>query len=239
IGCKGDNGADGATGLRGAGGPDKVGSIGGYVFLKDTANTFLLDRRGVISSLEGFVSKADTSDSTGHWQIDSVVSGTYTVVFSKLGFSTAKNPGLQFVGNGTMYSNPTLFQITNFTVTFLDTMASGDSTTIGFKGNISLNGNGNRSVYFFFSSDSNKVTSNNYSYLATALVNQDTTTFTLVVNKTTLTHAGLVSGAPLYITAYGMNRAYQSELFTYIDPKTGAKIYPGLSGTAKTLKFSW
>ncbi|MDD8019301.1 MAG: hypothetical protein PHP42_13085 [Bacteroidota bacterium] len=51
IGCKGDNGADGATGLRGAGGPDKVGSIGGYVFLKDTANTFLPDRRGVIASL--------------------------------------------------------------------------------------------------------------------------------------------------------------------------------------------
>src|SRR5437764_14365972 len=82
--------------------PAAPGNITGYVQLYDTLSQPLADQSGVTVSLPG-TSISAQSDRSGKWTLQNVPPGTYTIFFSKDGYSSMKDFNLQFIGNGTYY----------------------------------------------------------------------------------------------------------------------------------------
>jgi hypothetical protein len=128
-----------------------VGTMVGHVNLFDSKQYYYdppSGHAGVIVSIEGTPFKA-TSDSSGKWEIKLLPAGTYTVDFTKGGYTLAKLEFYKFVGNGTdyvgsadLYQIPTLHpQITigsfkDFYRVFyrdsLYTYPNGDTTTLAY-----------------------------------------------------------------------------------------------------------
>ena len=236
IGCKGETGEtgpEGPGGPSGPPGPNLTGSIRGFVYLKKEDGTFETIRNGVIARLEG-TTIADTSDSTGRWRLDSVSSGSYTVAFSRTGYSTMKFPGTQIVGNGEYYIYPTLLQNSGFNVTSLTTFRT--PTSLILNGTISSKSHDFRLVYLFLSR-TNTVSPTEYTQLSVIMMNKDTTMFADTLTRTAMNAAGFLSGTSFYMAAYGMNFDYppQRDLYSYIEPSTGSRSFPGLSNTPKLL----
>lgn len=82
-----------------------VGSMVGHVNLfgsKQYYSDAPSGHAGVVVSIEGTPFKA-TSDSSGKWEIKFLPAGTYTIDFTKNGYSLAKQEFYRFIGNGTDY----------------------------------------------------------------------------------------------------------------------------------------
>ena len=233
TGCKGEKGdigslgPGGPTGPPGPPGPTLTGTIRGFVTLRKENGTFDPIRNKVSVLIEG-TAITDTSDSTGRWQLDSVSSGSYTIAFSRPGYSTMKYFGLQFIGNGEMYLYPTLLQATSFNVTSILIFRSPTATILN--GTISSASADGRLVYLYISK-SNTVSSTNFTYLSIVQVKPNLTAFSDTLTRTAMNAAGFPSGTTMYIAAYGMNIDYPalSHAYSYIDPVTGQEVIASLS----------
>ncbi len=239
IGCKGEGGATGPKGPDGPPGPpgpNLTGSIRGFVYLRKEDGSFESSRKDVIAQIEG-TTIADTSDNTGSWKLDSVSSGSYTITFSKTGYSTMKYPGTQFVGNGEYYLYPTLLQASGFNVTTLTQFRA--PTSIVFNGTISSISHDFRLVYIFFSR-ANTVSSTDYKLLSVVMMNGDTTRFADTLSRAALIAAGFPTGTTFHMAAYGMDFDYPAlrDLYSYIEPSTGLRSYPGLSSIPRFFSAS-
>jgi len=242
TGCKGEGGDTGPTGPEGPGGPsgppgqNLTGTIRGFVYLKKEDGSFETVRKGVIARLEG-TTIADTSDSTGRWQLDNVSAGAYSVSFSKTGYSVMKYPGTQFIGNGEYYLYPTLLQQSSFNVTSVTFFRT--PTSLILNGLISSKSHDNRLVYLFLARN-DSVSSTAFKQLRVITIKNDTTGFVDTLKQVAMNDAGFPSGTIFYAAAYGMNFDYpaQGDLYSYIEPSTGVRNFPGLSNIPKMFSAS-
>lgn len=84
----------GPTGtLRGGAGPYNE------IQLRDARYRSLEDKSGILVQCEGTSFSAIT-DSNGFWEINNLPTSTYSISFSKAGYSTFKNTSFQFIGGG-------------------------------------------------------------------------------------------------------------------------------------------
>jgi hypothetical protein len=116
FGCKGDVGPAGPTGPPG---PSMMGNIIGLVILIDTNGVQPTNRRGITVTVPG-TNKTATTDSTGHWALDSMTTGTYEIDISKNTYGNTKHINQQLVGGGTIYiGSDFLSETPSFTVSNL------------------------------------------------------------------------------------------------------------------------
>src|SRR5947207_12035210 len=97
--CKKETGAQGPVGPVGPAGPYLKGTLIGYVNLFDVYGNLQDNAGGVQVSMEGLARTAVT-DSTGRFELDSVVTGTYNLDFSISGYGSQKIISLEFTGGG-------------------------------------------------------------------------------------------------------------------------------------------
>ena len=90
YGCKSSNPVTAST---------QTGDLTGRMALIDTTQRYVQDRSGVIVQVEGTLFSA-VSDTAGYWTIKNLPSATYSISFSKPGYSTWKNTSFEFVGGG-------------------------------------------------------------------------------------------------------------------------------------------
>jgi len=214
VGCKGDTGTAGPTGPSG---PLLTGNTSGLVSLIDTNGVLPANKSGVSVSVEG-TSKTAVTDSTGHWIIDSLTTGVYTIDISKATYGSTKIQNFQFIGGGTTYlgdlslSEVPNFQVSNLTYTtgngFIDvsgTLTLGSPQTTG------------RNILLFIGNSSNvSSTPANYLGVFNAFANGSATTFTQRLTTANLTSLGIGTGSAAFIVAYSSSAVLASSS-RYID----------------------
>ncbi len=86
--------------------------------LRDARFRFLKDKSGILVQCEG-TSFSAVTDSNGFWEIHNLPTSTYSISFSKAGYTTFKNTSFQFVGGGIQLYNSsiTLLQPITFSYT--------------------------------------------------------------------------------------------------------------------------
>jgi hypothetical protein len=222
AGCRGDDGAQGPTGLSG---PSLTGDIIGFVKLTDLYGNLVTDFSNTVVSIDS-KPYSDTVDVYGKFILAGVPSGTYNISYSKPGFGLQKNVGYQFVGGGQTYTGITyLYQIPTFTVGNLS--ANTNNNSINIYGNFVGINPGSRNVRIFIGLDS-AVSFDPLKYVySTTDYSSSQNNFSLSVSENTLKTYGVGGGIPLYIVAYAESVSSNS----YIDLITGRYVYTSINTT--------
>lgn len=229
--CKGD------TGLVGSSGPALTGNISGLVNLTDTNGVLPANKSGVLVSITGTSSTAIT-DSTGHWQIDNIMTGIYTIEISKATYGLTKIQNYQFIGGGTTYiANTSLSQVPNFQVSNLSFTTGNGFVDVSGSITITSAQTTGRNIFLFIGNSSN-VSSNpsNYLGVVNAFANGTATAFTQRINTSTFTGLGIGTGTTAYIVAYSSSASLASSS-RYIDQTTGRFTYTSLGNVSGLLQI--
>jgi len=235
IGCKGDAGATGPTGPAG---PSMMGNITGLVTLIDSNGVQPTNKSGVTVSIPGS-SKTAITDSTGHWALDSMTTGTYEIDLSKNTFGMTKHLNQQLVGGGTLYiGTDILSQVPDFTVNL-----TSDSLGIGFvkiKGTLlwSTPQTIGRNILLFIGNQNN-VSDNPANYLTevNVFVSDTGTVFSTNINTSVFSDAGIQTGSNAYIIAYPSSAPAASST-RYADMVTGRFFYTSLGNQSNILTIT-
>jgi len=97
--------------------PQLMGKLKGTVVLYDTHGNRVADRSDVLIHPEGSIYSTRT-DANGNWTFDNIPTQTYSLEFSKSGYTTIKNTSYSFVGGGTVIYPDTVYlsQLVPYTV---------------------------------------------------------------------------------------------------------------------------
>ena len=172
LGCKGE------TGPTGPSGPLLTGNIEGYAILYHEYDYAYPNSSGITVSLEG-TTMSTMTDSTGWWKLQDITTGTYNIIFEKIGFFSKKIYSVQFVGGGTLYLNqknyaPVLFELPSFTISSIK--YSSTNSSINIDGKISSASRFGR--YIFILMDTSRlVDKNNVKFWSDIYVYSDSTSF--------------------------------------------------------------
>ncbi len=236
IGCKGDAGTTGPTGPTGPGGPSLMGNTSGLVSLIDTNGALPTNKSGITVSVEG-TSKTAVTDSTGHWIIDSLTTGVYTIDISKATYGSTKIQNFQFIGGGTTYlGDLSLSEVPNFQVSNL-TYTTG-TNYIDVSGTLTLGSPQatGRNILLFVGNTSNvSSTPANYLGVFNGFATGTSTTFTQRLTTANLTSLGIGTGSPAFIMAYSSSAVLASSS-RYVDQTTGKFIYTSLGNPSGVLQ---
>ncbi len=110
------SGCEGEQGKQGLSAPILYGSIQGNIYIPNKT-----ELSGVQVKIEE-TSQMTLTDSLGHWRLDNIPTGIYTLEFSKDGFGTSKIMNYQVMGGGltTVNSRPALVELPKYTVTSIE-----------------------------------------------------------------------------------------------------------------------
>jgi hypothetical protein len=229
AGCtkEGPEGPAGPTGPPGTSGSTLKGSLVGWVTLYDQFGTMIDDKSGVTVAIDGTVPPATAITNTlGRYQIDSLKTGTYEIVFSKTGYAT-RRALLAFLGGTKPYiyssyiSQSCTTLPTNLSVTYYSSTAVTIACTVA----PAIPSGSLRVVRVFYGktptvSGTNYLTSSGYSTSSTSF------SVTTSINKNYFP-----SGSTMYVIAYG--DSYNS--YTIMDLTTGLGIYATLNSPASNV----
>jgi len=201
TGCKGD---------PGPAGPTMYGDIAGNIFLYSDNGQVLKDNSGVTITLDGR-QYSTQSLPNGTWKLSGVPAGIYDIVFSKPGYITYKEYGVQFVGGGTLflYYRIWLSQIPPTTIIEFKLTQSSNNTSVFAKGKISSADSLNRTIRILFSKTPFSLSATiNFLFSQYVGVPADSTSFSSVFafNEDYKTSYELSSGSTLYALAFAAPR---------------------------------
>ena len=207
--------------------PSNAGRILGTVTLYDDRTTALTPE-GMTVTIDGTAFTAVTNAS-GQFSFDNVPNDTYNLTYSKADYGIFKLKG--FVHTGTASSSAlvpgkTLGKISTTTVSTIAVTTNVDSVFLTATISPAATGASTRGVRFFYSTQSSISGTNYQTYSPVYTVRS--ATGSIRIAKSDLLAAGLLSGATIYVRAYG--DAYFSN--DYDDAATGKTIFPNLNQTA-------
>jgi len=223
-------------GPTGPAGPKLTGTMTGFALLVKSNGSQPARRDSVAVSVDETSMEA-ISDSTGTWSIPGMETGTYSLSFSRPGYSSNKLVQVQFTGGatkdvGTVY----LCQDPAFSVKTLSLLGHvrTDSTTVHL--GIQLTDStvsgpyAPYRVFLFLGTDSSASSDPNHyqsviSYTMSFQKGIDSTTIKLT--PTTFTANGFSAGSQVFIAAYTANAGTTNS--SYLDPGTGRTIYTNLN----------
>ncbi len=216
--------ATGCIGPEGPEGPKLTGELTGYAGLVSNDGILLPDRSGILVEVEG-TSFSSTTDPTGRYFISGLVSGTYTLSWTKSGYGIQKHMGYQFVGGGrTFHELIFLGEIPLYTaqINVRPTIGSDQVTISG-----SFNGIGNladRRVRLFFGSTEN-VSFDPYLNIFSVYGQGSASSWTINLPLINIRRLGVASGTTIWIIAY--SDSWISSFYT--DIETGKKVFPDIN----------
>jgi hypothetical protein len=216
----------GDTGPAGPAGPSLTGKLIGYVSLVDEFGAGLTDRSGVAVQAG---STSATTDSAGRYELMNLSTGTYNIIFSRNGFGTVQQQGVQFLGG----SNPAFNDAVEMSQ-LSSTMVTGISISItgtGIDAQVRVSGtidpapsaDFRRGVRLYAGRNAS-VSPTNYIY--SSYFESLVTPFSRILFYSSPQEAGFPSGSTLYVAAYGESVSD----YGWFDISTGLMIYPALNG---------
>ena len=225
AGCEGD---------QGPAGPLLSGSLQGFVSLYDDEGDRIPDNTGVMVTLEGS-SHSTMTDSAGRWQLNNVLTGTYTITYQKSEYFEERQEELQYLGGGTLHlARVGMYRFPIFEVMTLTVTGSLGSDAITAQGVVSALTPSWRPVLVVYgltkdvSVDPGRHVFFHESYSYPGV---DTFRSTIYLDSTTRSYYGLTSGGSLYVRAYP---AGLGSLSRY-DPVTGMYVPSHYGPTASPL----
>ncbi|NQT64416.1 MAG: hypothetical protein HQ556_15750 [Candidatus Marinimicrobia bacterium] len=223
---------------EGPAGPVLSGSLSGYVRLESVEEYPLENRSGVTILIEE-PGMETISEDDGSWTIKDLTTGTYTIHFSKDGFSYARVYGYEFVGGGADYftTETRLYQIPDYSLenlqmvhydslSYLDVVASEDAVDLSLKS------------MMIFIGDEASVTSAHENSLFSAwgsnYYENNDPLLRVRLNNSYFENVGLSSGDTAYVIAYPTTRYPRWDFH----PGTREKVYTTLGVPSDVLQFS-
>ena len=210
----------------------------GSVKLYSEDNSFEINKNLVLVRLEGTGFETLT-DTAGKWTLNLVPQGTYTIVYSKPGYSTAKRFSVRCDGKLPVIVKPmTLAQLPSYTVDEMETSINNDSLVIMCK--TATFSNQDRRVILYFDTVLTDPQARN-SYLFTNLdmvITSGMNSSMVTIPLTQFSSLGIQKGAMVFCSAFSIGRfeATSDESFLAVDPKTKKTLFwnirlPGASAT--------
>jgi len=224
--CKGADGPQGPAGPQGA---LLTGNISGFAALIGEGGYNIANRSGVVVNADG-TAISDTTDSTGHWILQNMKTGIYTLNFTKDGYGPMRFLSIQFVGGGDLFlSIAALAEMPSFSVSTLNVADSNNAVWIS--GSVSTISDRIRFAWVYFGKDST-VSSDPSTHLFQQGFGMDPgrDQFVSYVSHGDLWGAGFHAGETIYMTAYAINPSASS----YTDPATNRQVYTALSTIRKS-----
>lgn len=224
--CKGKDGADGLGALTGTG----VGTV----YIHNEYGIQLPYHKGVNVRVDGSnLPLSAVTDSSGHFTIKELETGTYDFILSKPGYGNTKIQGITFLGGartaqlgvGDIYQTSTVVP-SSFT---LDTI--GGVVNVNGSANFDQDtANAPMYVMVFIGKDV-KVSASNYLFAVkaniTGAAGNTSGNFQCTIPSSSFKQYGLKGKSTAYMAVYG------GDDFSYTDLNTNKKVYVGLNPSFK------
>ena len=207
---------------------DRPGSqFRGSVKLLSEDNSFEINKNLVLVRLEG-TGYETLTDTAGKWTLNLIPQGTYTIVYSKPGYSTAKRFSVRCDGIYPVIVSPmTLAQIPTHTIDSMSTSIENDSIVITCHSNMSLQKERNVILYFD-TTLMDQQTRNTYLFTNLDMkFNPFETTASIKIPLNYFATFGIRTPKTMFCTSFGIVRfeATADESFLSIDPQTKKTLF--------------
>ncbi len=232
IGPAGTNGATGATGPTG---PLSSGNLYGYIKKFDQYNNQIyIGLSGVKINLTGnSVNLVATSDSTGKYAFDSLLTGNYQLSYSDSLFGGNQVSNQQFLGGGNSWvKNINLSAIPNYYVTSMTLQNLSDTVLVTGTMN-AASPNITDVILYIGSSSATSSAPSTYQLYYTKAIAANATTFKINILHTDMVNAGFASGSTIYMACYGISPGFATNS-SYEDFATGRTVFTALSALVDT-----
>ena len=229
----GATGPAGATGATGGTGPNLSGNLEGYVDLFDSYGTLVTPSNGVLISIPGKTTAADTTNVTGMYNVANLTTGTYAVDLTKTGYGAAKVVSLNFVGGGTQYvqNHLQMTQAPAFTLSAVTLTNVGGIITASVTA--SSTDTKTRKVILFMSSASTVSSAPaNYTGWQTINIAAGASGAAATISATTMNSFGIVTGNTLYVSTYPISVSNNASV--YADVATGRSVFNNIGSASVT-----
>lgn len=213
------------------------GALTGFVNTLDENGTPIENRKDVKVVLEN-TNFSTLTDSSGHWKLENVPAGVYTLAFSRDSLSTNKMISYQFVGNGTAYIGITPIPSIPRSQTYLDSIVVDSVDDDDSDTGIIVYGSLTEQVPFaltrtimLFIGENDNISSDpaTYTGVIPTFVSGGNVSFTEFIPFSQLEALGFHHKSQIKITSYILSRTY----YRYPDVTTGKVYYSGISTRRK------
>jgi hypothetical protein len=219
----------------------------GFVSLYQSDGSQSPDQSGVTISVQG-TSLSTTTDSTGHWTINGLNQGSYTVIYTKPGYGMSEQQDVQFVGGGTDFlGTTTMAQAPTFSVALdpLQTIADSNGINVTYAPSKDTSGS-DIIVVIVVGSESDVSATDPTKYLYANLSVSNGEENSVPIAKTTLRGLGFMSGKTAYIVAYPLcdliqsHNGYNDEEYysSYLDVGTGRVAYTSVGAPSNVIALT-
>jgi Carboxypeptidase regulatory-like domain len=217
-------------GPTGPAGPALSGTLSGFITLINENGQQPADRSGVSVTVDGS-SLTATTDTAGMWAIPNLMTGIYSLTYTKTGYGMAKSQQVQFLGGGNRnIGDVNMCQPPSFVVDSLWTRMpkGGDSNSVYIGVQVSTNADGPYRIAFFFGNTPD-VSWMPASYrtvsIENVLLKQGLDTASIRLQPINLATDGFAfeSGDTVYAAAYPATAGTNNSAYT--DLTTGRTVY--------------
>jgi hypothetical protein len=214
--------------------------IRGSVRLLSEDNSFAINKNLVLVKLEGTGFETFT-DTAGKWTLNLIPKGTYTIQYSKPGYSNAKRFSIRSDGAMPVIVNPmTLVQIPQYTVDSIGLSIDGDSLKILCQ--INQVSDAKRRVILYI--DSNAIDPNQrnrYVFTEIGLIIEPGNTIGIIrIPLSRFYNSGFVPGQSIHCAGFSIIRfeATADESYFAIDPITKKTIFWNVNINGANARFT-
>jgi hypothetical protein len=211
----------------------------GSVRLQAEDNSFEINKNLVLVRLEGTGFETLT-DTAGKWTLNLVPQGTYTIAYSKPGYSTAKRFSVRCDGKFPVIVKPmTLAQLPSYSVDAIETTIIDDSLIITCK-TATLAMQERRVIIYVDTVMMNSNMLNTYLFTNLDMViKAGTNSAQIRIPLSDFTAIGVRSGSTVFVSGFGIVRfeATADESFLAIDPITKKTIFWNIRYPGATTEF--
>lgn len=203
----------------------QAGWLSGFVIVETSCGEPVLDRGGVIVSLEG-TGRSTTTDASGTWRFDDLPFGTYDLSFSKPGLSSFKALAYQFDQSG--QAQLSWFEgLVELPAGIVSNLAAETASVDGVPGvrvtfDVTPACPSGPYQALLVLGDDESVAADQY-VITSGVQHSDTGHFDLFYPSADLAWNGLARGSRLYARAYDARNAY------YWNNRTQTLVFPAIS----------
>ena len=212
----------------------------GSVRLLSEDNSFAINKSLVLVKLEGTGFETLT-DTAGRWTLNLVPKGTYTIVYSKPGYTLAKRFGIRSDGAMPVVLNQmTLVQNPPFIIDSMSCTVQSDSVTILCRINQTANMM-RRAILYIDSMPIDPNQRNRYVFTDIGLIVQPGTSIgSITLPLSRFYNSGFVSGSTVYCLGLSIIRfeATPDESYFAIDPMTKKTIFWNVNALGASSQFA-
>lgn len=205
------------------------GNIEGEVYiLKEASSTWLYYKKSDIKiEIENTDFSAVTDDESSY-SIDSIPSGTYTIIFSLDGYADMKKCGVQIVGGGNYPKEiESVILPKKSTTTATNLQVEYESSNIIFKADFTPEASDTIPRGFFVCIHDNETVTfdNNLDFYCPVAYNGNNVSVTVTEEMLAKWVEGFNPEKTYYAIAYGYSNNYSK----YFDPEKGSYVYTGIN----------